>query len=224
MTADAGLVFLPRFTTLVGDTEFITAPLDVSGHAGTQFQVWRGPIRVSSGTPTLSLYIEESLDTYSWALGPSTPQGILLLENATQFFSYSFRLRWFRLRLALDGTNPMVSCWAEGILRAGDGGMWGVPGINPLGPAGMVSDRPGTDMDPWAKYKAMTQRGPMPWENPTEFLRQLEAERRRVTFDWASSHGGVAPPPPNVPGWVPPWVSGGAIPVTPPQLGLGKGP
>src|SRR5688572_18319562 len=117
---DAGLVFLPRYTTLVGAAEFTTAPLDVSGQAGTQFQVWRGPIRASGGSPAFTLYLEESLDAATWALGPSTPQAFTIAENATVFFAYSFRLRWFRLRVVVAGTNPMVSCWAEGILRAGD--------------------------------------------------------------------------------------------------------
>ena len=126
---DAALVFLPRFTTLVGASTFATAPLDVSRQGGAQFQVWRGPIRVASGSGSLTLYVEESLDAQagSWALGPSTPQGIPILENQNHFLSYSFRLRWFRLRLALAGTDPMVSCWAEGLLRGGDGGLWSAP-------------------------------------------------------------------------------------------------
>lgn len=215
---DAGLVFLPRFTTLVGETTFTTAPLDVTGQAGTQFQVWRGPIRNTGGTPAFTLYIEESLDAESWALGPSTPQGFPILENATQFFAYSFRLRWFRLRIYVSGTNPMVSCWAEGILRGGDGGMWGMPAANPLSAAGALADAgmgPATTApgraaeDPWERYRAIVQRGPMPWENPILFQKQLQDERRRIEIEWASTHGGG-----KVPG----------LPVTPPQLQVQQGP
>src|SRR5687767_11241226 len=99
---DAGLVFLPRFTTLVGEATFSTAPLDVSGQGGAQFQVWRGPIRVSSGSGALVVYLEESLDAQLWSLGATTvTNGITILENVPHFFSYTFRLRWFRVRFAL---------------------------------------------------------------------------------------------------------------------------
>ena len=37
--ADSRLVFLPRFTALVGAGDIATAPLDVSDQGGTQFQV-----------------------------------------------------------------------------------------------------------------------------------------------------------------------------------------
>lgn len=137
-SVDAGIVFLPRITTLVGQTDFLTAPLDVSRQGGIQFQVWRGPIRTSSGTGEMNLLLEESFDAVTWALGPSVAQAFTLLENTPHFFSYSFRLRWFRLKFTLAGTDPMVSCWAEGLLRGGDGGMWGTyaPAIGPAGALG----------------------------------------------------------------------------------------
>ena len=211
---DSGLVFLPRFTTLVGEMEFTTAPLDVSGQAGTQFQVWRGPLRSTGGTPAFTLFIEESLDAQTWALGPSTPQGFPILENATQFFAYSFRLRWFRLRVLVAGTNPMVSCWAEGILRAGDGGLWGGQAVNPVSEAGLVSSSRSAE-DPWERYRAMSQRGPMAWDPPGLFDRQLETERRRIEADWASAHFAA-----KVPGFMP----NPGVPVTPPQLQVQQGP
>lgn len=125
-TVDATIVFLPRFTTLVGNAtdEFTTLPLDVSKYSGVQFQIWRGPM--SAGTFTLK--IEESLDANTWVLGPSTPDGIELNNDETKFISYSFRLRWFRLKITLgEDANIVVSCWAEGLLRGGGGGVWGPP-------------------------------------------------------------------------------------------------
>ena len=228
MTAiDSGLVFLPRFTTLVGESEFTTAPLDVSGQAGTQFQVWRGALRTTGGTPAFTLFIEESLDAQSWALGPSTPQGFPILQNATVFFSYSFRLRWFRLRISISGTNPMVSCWAEGILRAGDGGMWGMPGVNPLsatglyadassGAAGAVPGRPAED--PWENYRARAQQGPLPWEDRYRFYSDLAA-LYRATYRLPGALKN-APPLPASAAWIP----NAAGPVAPPQLQLQQGP
>lgn len=122
---DAGLVLLPRFTTLVGATSFVTAPLDLSQQGGAQFQVWRGPIRVASGSGTLTMYMEESLDCQSWALGPLSPPGTVIPENDPKFFSYDLRLRWFRVRFVLAGTDPMVVVWAGGLLRGGGGAAYG---------------------------------------------------------------------------------------------------
>ncbi|MCE9637730.1 MAG: hypothetical protein K8T90_18680 [Planctomycetes bacterium] len=122
---DAAIAFLPRFTTLVGASSFTTLPLDVSRFGSAQFQIWRGPLRGT--TPTFLAYLEESLDAEHWVLGPSTPTGY---DPATddptlvrpKLFSYGFRLRWFRVRVELGGTNPGVTCWAEGLLRDGGGG------------------------------------------------------------------------------------------------------
>jgi len=143
---DAGLVLLPRLTALVGATSFVTAPLDLSQQGGTQFQVWRGPIRVASGSGTLTMYMEESLDCQSWALGPFTPPGIVIPENDPKFFSYDLRLRWFRVRFVLAGTDPMVVCWAGGLLREGGGGGYGSSGpaaMSDIGePAGEVPAGP----------------------------------------------------------------------------------
>jgi hypothetical protein len=219
---DASLVFLPRFTTLAGATEFTTAPLDVSGQAGTQFQVWRGPIRVSSGgAGTFTLYIEESLDAQSWALGPSTPQGFLIAENATVFFAYSFRLRWFRLRVALGGTNPIGTCWAEGILRAGDGGMWGMPSLNPAsatGPAmagAFAGPGPGrTEEDPWLHWNDLVTSFSQPGMDPYAQQRQLADLYAAI-----GKKPGAGKNPPPFPQWNN-LVKIGA-PVTPPQIQKG---
>jgi len=141
---DASIVFLPRFTTLVGAPgsstifEFTTLPLDVSRHGGAQFQIWRGPI--SGGTFTF--FMEESLDAQKWVLGASTPEGVVLAADETKFCSYSFRLRWFRIRIQLTGAAwPIVTCWAEGLLRGGGGGVWPAPMASapPPGVSGAVT-------------------------------------------------------------------------------------
>jgi hypothetical protein len=130
---ESTIVFLARPTTLVGAISFVTMPLDTSRYGSVQMQLWRGPIR---GGGTFLCYFEESLDTLTWALGPSTPVGYDPADAATggdptfaspQLFSYAFRLRWFRLRIALTGSAPIVTCWAEGSLRDGGGGPWNPP-------------------------------------------------------------------------------------------------
>lgn len=131
MPVDASIVFLPRFTTLAGATTFLTAPIDVSQFAGAQFQVWRGDIRLKTGTGTFSVTFEESLDTETWVVGPSTPQPYVVPAHDVRMFSYSFRLRWFRLKIEVTGADPVVTCWAEGLLRGGGAGLW--PTAQPAG-------------------------------------------------------------------------------------------
>ena len=128
---DSTFVLLPRFTTLAGATSFSTLPMDVSAYGGAQFQVWRGPFRVKSDTPAKSfkIYLEESLDTQTWVLGPDTPAAITIAEGEVKLFSYDFRLRWFRLRVEIAGDAPIVTCWAEGLLRGGGGGQWQFGGM-----------------------------------------------------------------------------------------------
>lgn len=174
---DAGLVFLPRTTTLVGAASFATAPLDVSRQGGTQFQVWRGPIRVASGAGTLTMFMEESLDCQSWALGPITAQGIVIPENDPKFFSYDFRLRWFRVRFELSGTDPMVLCWAEGLMREGGAGIYGSPVPVPLSAMGEAA-------------------GEVPAEPPCKSLGTVRAVKRwykSITI-WVNGRPRVFPP------------------------------
>lgn len=121
--AESTIVFLPRFTTLKGESapySFHTQPLDVSQFASAQFQVFRGPAITPSDVTQMLLYLEESLDCENWVLGASAPKAIAVKPLKTKLFSYGFRLRWFRLRIELTSDDPaplLVTCWAEGILR-----------------------------------------------------------------------------------------------------------
>lgn len=139
---ESTFVLLPRFTSLAGSGTFNTLPLDVSSYGGAQFQVFRGAFRVKSGTPAerFTIYFEESLDAETWVLGPSTPAGYDIVESHPTFFSYSFRLRWFRMRVVLTADEPIVTCWAEGLLRGGGSGLWTDPSVG-RSPGGEVSAR-----------------------------------------------------------------------------------
>ena len=108
------IAFLPRFTTLVGATSFATTPIDASKLNSLQLQIWRGEVR---GGGSFTAYVEESLDAENWSQGPSAPVGFDPGPGLTKFVNYCFQLRWFRVRIDLAGTDPMVTCWAEGLLR-----------------------------------------------------------------------------------------------------------
>ncbi len=109
------IAFLPRFTTLIGTTDFATAPIDVSNLNSVQLQIWRGALRGT--TPMFAAYVEESLDAENWSQGPSASVGYDPGPGQAKFINYCFQLRWFRVRIHLTGTDPMVTCWAEGLLR-----------------------------------------------------------------------------------------------------------
>lgn len=111
--AESTIVFLPRFTTLLAGTH-TTQPLDVSQFASAQFQFWRGA-DFAAPTSAVTVYLEESLDCVAWTLGASSPKSVVVAAEKSKFFSYGFRLRWFRLRVVVD--PAMVTCWSEGILR-----------------------------------------------------------------------------------------------------------
>lgn len=137
---DSSFVILPRFTSLVGATTFTSLAQDASSYGGAQFQVWRGPIRTKTSSPPakFTIYLEESLDTETWVLGPGTPTPFEIAAFEVKFFSYSFRLRWFRVRVVVEGDDPIVTCWAEGLLRGGGSGVWPAPGGAPAGSGNLL--------------------------------------------------------------------------------------
>ena len=121
--AESSIVIFPRFTTLVAHStsaedpvDFTSLPLDVSSFGGVQLQVWRGQLMSNSGSRYCEVFLEESLDAEEWAMGPYAPEAIPLYQKKTLFLSYSFRLRWFRLRVRIKAAT-MVTLWAEGLLR-----------------------------------------------------------------------------------------------------------
>ena len=132
---DAGVVLLPRFTALAGNHDFETTPMEVSRQGGIQLQVWRGPIRTTSGPGTLGILMQESLDGLTWsqpgASGATAGSALLVPESAPLFLSWTFRLRWWKVTFVLSGTNPLVTCWAEGLLRGGGEGAWGGAAVAP---------------------------------------------------------------------------------------------
>ena len=115
---ESNLVLLPRFTTLVGEgVEFATLPVDVSRYGTAQLLLWRGELQLTGGTPVFQAYFEESLDAEDWHPRSSVATPIDPGEDQTYLVNYTFRLKWFRVRIVLGGDGAMTTCWAEGVLR-----------------------------------------------------------------------------------------------------------
>lgn len=123
--AESTITFFPKYTTLVANTDLVTTsvdfsslPLDVSRFGAAQMQVHRGALLndIEPNSKYCEVFLEESLDAQEWMLGPSTPKPIPLYQDKVLYLSYSFRLRWFRMRVRITDAR-MTTLWAEGLLR-----------------------------------------------------------------------------------------------------------
>lgn len=107
------VVLVPRFTTFVGASDFVPFVLDVTAYAALELTVWRAPL--VGTTPIFRVFCYESIDRVLWS-ECSGPQGDEPPESVETPYVWQLTSRWLRLRLALGGTNPGVTCWAQGFL------------------------------------------------------------------------------------------------------------
>jgi len=105
-------VLVPRFTTIVGPGHnWMTLPVDVAAYESASITVWRGP---PIGTVTgFGFAFLESTDRSAWADIPGT---VVVDPGPAResVVEFDFSKRWFRIGLVLTGTNPGVTCWAQG--------------------------------------------------------------------------------------------------------------
>ena len=108
------VVLLPRFTTLVGGAApFRTLPLEVRAYSGADVTVWRNALIGTSTSFQISFL--ESSDRDSWAPcdgGSASDPG----EDEEVEYVLGFDKQWFRVEVQCLGTNPGVTCWAQGYL------------------------------------------------------------------------------------------------------------
>jgi hypothetical protein len=109
------VVLFPRFTSLVGQALFYGFAIDVSEYAAAELSLWRGLlIDPGGGVPTFKFYFQESTDRDSWQACYGTSSGYDPGDDTEIAASFKFRKRWFRAYVNLQGTNPSVTCWAQG--------------------------------------------------------------------------------------------------------------
>lgn len=110
------VVLIPRFTTYVGPTTCWSPPIPVAAYAAVAFDFWMATM---NGTPAagVQLDLQESNDNEAWdacaggspwVKGPGTGQWSLsgVLTRA-----------WLRLGITPQGTQPGVTCWAQGFFE-----------------------------------------------------------------------------------------------------------
>jgi hypothetical protein len=109
------IVLVPRFSTYVGESTFVTIAMDATEFDSAVLNCWRGKLLGTS--PTIGFTFQESADQVNWTTcagtnvssydpgaeteGPSTP---------------TLTKQWFRLRIVLGGTSPAGTCWVAGYM------------------------------------------------------------------------------------------------------------
>jgi len=107
------LVLIPRYTTLAGAATFTTIGMEVTDYEAALVNVWRGPL---SGGGTFAASFEESSDGVTWATCTNGTGGDPGSETEVQY-NPTLKRRWFRIKVVLTGTNPVVTLWALGFLQ-----------------------------------------------------------------------------------------------------------
>ena len=112
------LVLIPRFSTYAGEANyFSTIAMDVTEFQTAIVNVWRGPMVASGGTPAFKVTFQESTDQDSWSTCGSTSADTAVAEDTETQFNADLKKRWFRMRVLLEGTNPVATAWAVGFLE-----------------------------------------------------------------------------------------------------------
>jgi len=108
------LVLLPRWTTFAGANTFVTVGLEVTDFDKAVVNVYVQP--GAGTTPTFTVSFEESTDQDNWSACSGGTATAVTPSIETQFTPTITR-RWFRIKVTLGGTNPVMSCWAIGFLQ-----------------------------------------------------------------------------------------------------------
>jgi hypothetical protein len=114
------LVMIPRYTTYAGakpDDGFTTVGMDVTNYDSAILNIWRGQIIATGGTPAFKVNCEESTDQNVWSACEGTSVDEAILEDTEEQIVAQLNKRWFRIRISVAGTAPVVSCWAVGYLE-----------------------------------------------------------------------------------------------------------
>jgi hypothetical protein len=109
------LVMLPRYSMFAGaSTEFTTIAMDVTEYENAILNCWRGPL---SGGGAFQMTFEESTDQVTWSTCAGTTANWDPGASTEAQVTAQLKKRWFRVKVNLTGTDPVVSCWVVGALE-----------------------------------------------------------------------------------------------------------
>jgi hypothetical protein len=109
------LVLLPRYSSYVGASDFVTIAMDVTEYQTAIVNCWRGILEAGV---TLVFTFQESTDQVTWSncAGTNTVNYNPGVETEGQA-SATLAKKWFRVKVTLAGTGPAGTCWAVGFLE-----------------------------------------------------------------------------------------------------------
>ena len=110
------LVLVPRYTSFVGASAFVTIAMDVTEYQSAILNVWRG--KLTGTTPTVGLTFQESSDQVNWTTCAGTNvNGYDPGQETEGQSTVTLGKKWFRVEVLLGGTTPAGTCWAVGFLE-----------------------------------------------------------------------------------------------------------
>jgi len=108
------LVLLPRYSAYSGAGDFTTIGMEVTDYEQAIVNIYRGPLIGTS--PTFGVTLEESTDQQTWSTCAGTTAGYDPTSGVEGQQTATLKKRWFRVKVTLGGTSPVVTCWALGFL------------------------------------------------------------------------------------------------------------
>jgi hypothetical protein len=88
--------------------------MEVTDYEQAIVNVFRGPLIGTA--PTFGVTLEESTDQQTWTTCTGTTPNYDPGSGLEGQQTATLKKRWFRIKVTLAGTSPVVTCWALGFL------------------------------------------------------------------------------------------------------------
>jgi hypothetical protein len=108
------IVFIPKYTTLCGTTDYYSDPYEVTGYKTVSIETLLLAI-IGTASPAASATLQGSSDLITWATldGPNS-----LSAGTIDNLSASAPPRYVRVKITTSGgTNMSVTLWCKGVAR-----------------------------------------------------------------------------------------------------------
>jgi hypothetical protein len=113
-------VFVPRYSSFMGEGEYLSAPIDVTAYWDAAVSVWRGKL-VGADT-AFKFYVQVSTDMVTWTdfpLNGAGPTWVDPGEGQITVAAFVCTHQWVRAKVTLEkngADEPAVTCWAAGLI------------------------------------------------------------------------------------------------------------
>lgn len=110
------IVLIPRFSTYVGQTTCWSQPIPVSAYSGLTFDFWNATM---NGAPAAGVQIDvqQSNDNVSWETCQGGSPFIRSPGTGQAQLTAVLNKAWMRFGVTPLGTQPGITCWAQGFFE-----------------------------------------------------------------------------------------------------------